>query len=361
MNRRSQRQGIMLWGISFATLPALLFMVMPVKAASLPPAFSDGQWKGSYSVHAKAPFGGFTWDGYYNGDLVFESAAGALDGLWTLHGAGQYSGSITGSATYLGGGKVGGTASVPNLLVEEIDVTVNIIAAGFPVSQTTSVNDGGLEIKLVSSTCTQAVGDISTPVIGNYQSAGVNPNVTGSFSAVRVGSLKKVDPQKYLDAVSALMDQADAFKQDVLGGKKIEFDQLDALVTKAESLALAIQKNQACGQGGNKSYLTVITDIVAELVKFALAHPSGFTTDELGRLLQAALRVGAMGSGAANQQQAAELAAGFLQEYDNRLTEAVNKNDCEGAISIKAAAFGLGDPDLITQAGEVVAIICGGN
>lgn len=361
MNYPIQKTKMMLGAISLATLIALIFMSIPAKASPLPPSFSDGAWKGKYSVHAKAPFKTFTWDGYYNGELAFESKAGTLDGLWTLNGGGTYSGSsVSGTASIDGGGKIAGTASVPTLVGDGIDVTVNLVVSGFPVNHTTSVGGGAVDIKLISSTCTQAVGDITTPVLANYQSAGVSAKVTGSFSAVRVSSITKVDPQQYLDAIGDLMDQADAFKQDVLNGKKIDFDSLDALVTKAEALSLAIQKNQACGQGGNKSYLTIITDVVADLAKFALSHPKDFTTDELGRLLVAALRVGAMGSGAANPQMAADLQAGFLQEFDNRLTDAVNNNNCDGAISLKAAAFGLGDANLMTQAGEAVAAVCGG-
>ena len=133
---------------------------------------------------------------------------------------------------------------------------------------------------------------------------------------------------------------------------------LNGLVTEAENLNLGLKKNIDCGFGGKKTYLTIITDVVADLANFALDNPHLFTTKELSLLSTAALSVGAMGSGAANPQQAAQLKAKFVQEFSNRLNDAQANSSCTEAVQIQVSAGLLGDPNLKTQAKSAVTAVC---
>jgi hypothetical protein len=359
-------------GRRWSSLLILLFLLItsfvPVKASPAPassiPAFSDGQWLGKFSLHADVDFTGFNWNGFYNGDLNFTSAAGELNGDWSLGGAGTYSGTtLNGKATYEANGPLDGPSDTPHIEVDKFDIHLSITVSGTAVNTTVSLGSGagGMDIKLVSATCSQAVGDITTPVVANYEAVGGNPKITGSFTAIRVGDLSAADAPQYMQEVGDLLDKTEALKLKATQAGGLDFDELNALVTKAENLSKALKKNSLCGLGNNKSFITVITDTIDNLANFALANPQLFTTEELGRIAYAAVRVGALGSGAANSQQAADLQTKFAKEFDDRLTDAVNNNNCDEVTNITVAAAAIGDKGLIQQAKQAMTAICGGN
>lgn len=360
-------------GRRWSSLLILLFLLItssvPAKASPAPassiPAFSDGQWLGKFSIHAVVGFTSFTWNGFYNGDLNFTSAAGELNGDWSLKGSGTYNGTtLNGKATYNANGPLDGPSDTPHIKVEKFDIHLSITVSGTAVNTTVSLGPGdagGLDIALVSATCSQAVGDITTPVVANYEAAGGSPTITGSFTAIRVGDLTAADAPQYMQEVGDLLDKTEALKQKATQAGGLDFNELNALVTKAEELAKALKKNSQCGLGNNKSFITVITDTIDNLANFALANPQLFTTEELGRIAYAAVRVGAMGSGAANSQQAADLQSKFAKEFDDRLTDAVDNNNCDEVTNITVAAAAIGDKGLIQQAKQAMTAICGGN
>jgi hypothetical protein len=176
--------------------------------------------------------------------------------------------------------------------------------------------------------------------------------------AVRVGDLTGANATDYQQQAGDLLEETEALKQEAINNNGIDFSALNKLVTKAENLNTAIKKNAACGKGSGKQYLTVITGSVISLVQFALANPEYFTTEELSRLVTAALAVGALGSGAANPQEAADLMTKFTQEFSDRLNDAQANKSCTDATQIKVTALMLNNATLIQQAESVMSAVC---
>lgn len=350
-------------GLILFILAAMVFSTTPVHAHNLsgstPPSFSDGKWSAKFSIHAIAPTTATTLTINYLGNMQFNSSGGSLDGEWLMTGNGTYAGDITGTAAVSSGGKVGGSADNPQITTKNFIMDLNINVSGIATKTQIDLGSGAqLGLTLVNATCSQVTADIAAPAIANYQSAGINATVKGSYTAIRLGDLSSADETNYMQEVGNLIDEAETLKQSVLAGNGIDFDKLNELLTKADNLNLGLKKNIGCGFGGNKTYLTVITDVIANLASFALQNPQLFTTEELSRLAFAAVGVGAMGSGASNAQLAAELKAKFIQELGNRLSDAQNNKGCQDAVQIQITAGLLGDSNLKLQAKGVVDAVC---
>lgn len=336
----------------------------PVKASQLMndsplPAFSDGKWAGKFSIYTNSSTDVTDIITTYKGDLGFISAGGKLDGEWIMSGLSTYAGDITGSATFDAGGKVTGTSYALQMDTKHFIAHINIVVAGMATSQDVDMGDGaGMELLLKSATCSQANADIAALVTSQMNSAGMQSEVSGSFTAVRVGDLSAADQVDYMNAVADLIDKAEAFKQKVKNGQTTSYNELNKIVSQADSLNMAITKNLDCGLGGKKQFLTVVTDVVASIVTLAMANPHLFTTDQLNRLLFVAVHVGAIGSGAVNTQQAADLEAKFTQELSDRLNDAKDNNNCYDALVIQIASGTLGNTTLKQQAQSVVDAIC---
>ncbi len=350
-------------GLTFLVLMAVTFSTTPVQARSPSdttlPAFSDGKWAAKFSIHAVAPTKATTLTINYLGDMQFNSSGGSLDGEWLMTGKGIFAGDITGTAAVSSGGKVEGSSADPQLTTKNFIMNLNINAYGTATNTQVDLGSGAqLGLTLTKVTCSQATADIAAPAVANYQSAGINANVTGSFTAIRVGDLLPSAETNYMDEVGNLIDEAETLKQNAVTGNGIDYDKLDELLTKADDLNLGLKKNISCGFGGNKTYLTVITDVIANLAGFALQNPQLFTTEELSRLAFAAVNAGVMGSGASNAQQAAELKEKFVQELSNRLGDAQTNKGCQDAVQIQITAGLLGDSNLKQQAKSVVDAVC---
>ncbi len=350
-------------GLTFLVLAAMTFSTTPVQAHNLsdttPPAFSDGKWAAKFSIHAIAPTKATTLNINYLGDMQFNSSGGSLDGEWLMTGKGTFAGDITGTAAVSAGGKVGGSSADPQITTKNFIMNLNINAYGTATNTQVDLGSGAkLGLTLTNVTCNQANADIAAPAVANYQSAGINATVKGSYTAIRVGDLSSADETNYMQEVGNLIDEAETLKQSAVTGNGIDFDKLNELLSKADNLNLGLKKNIGCGFGGNKTYLTVITDVIANLASFALQNPQLFTTEELSRLAFAAVSVGAMGSGASNAQLAAELKAKFVQELGNRLSDAQTNKGCQDAVQIQITAGLLGDSNLKQQAKSVVNAVC---
>ena len=348
---------------TFIVLLAILFSSMPVQAHArsndTPLAFSDGKWTAKFSIHAHVPTEVSKLDVSYLGDMGFNSSGGMLEGEWLMTGQANYTGDISGTAQIDAGGKVSGSSADPSVSTKNFIINMDITVSG--VNAKTQVDlgsEGGLGMILTNATCSMVTADIVAPAMANYQSAGINAKVSGAFTAIRIGDLAAASETDYMNEVADLIDAAEALKQDAVNGNGVDFESLNTLVTKAENLNLGLKKNIACGFGGKKTYLTIITDIVSDLANFALDNPQLFTTAELSRLASAALSVGAMGSGAANPQQAAQLKAKFINEFGDRLNDAQAGKSCSEAIQIQVSAAALGDANLKSQAKNVVDAVC---
>ena len=349
-------------GLTLSILCSVMISGHPTRVdarAAGPPSFSDGNWKAKFSVHSVATLDVTTLEAVYGGDMDIISSGGELDGQWTLNGIGVYLGDISGDAIFTGSGKIGGSSADPKISTSTFVVHVDIVVSGTAISQSVDMGSGGgMSLTLVSATCNQVTADIVTPAMSGYQSAGAAATVTGSFVAIRVGDLLAGDATNYMSEVADLLADAEDLKQKAINEKGVDFEILNNLVTKAENLSLALKQNLDCGQGGEKQFLTIITDVISDLAYFALQNPHLFTTQELSRLAFVALQVGALGSGSANPQQAAELKAKFVQEFDDRLNDALSNKSCNEATQILVSAGALGDPALKQYANEVVAAVC---
>lgn len=351
-----------LWLILLA-LSALFFSSATVQARDLtdsePPAFSDGEWIGNFSMYTSTHTGVINMKTSYNGKVGLISSNGQLNGEWTLSGMSTYTGDITGLAVFDGGGKISGSSVEPVISTKSLVATMDVTVDGMHTQTQVDMGSGGnMSLKLISATCSQVVADIEAPVMSGYNQAGMQAAVSGSFVATRAGDLKGANATDYQQQVGDLLDEAEALKQDAIDKNGINFADLNKLVTKAENLNTAINKNAACGKGSGKQFLTTITGTIANLAYFALSHPELFTTEELSRIVTAALGVGAMGSGAVNTQQASDLLTKFIQEFSDRLTDAEANNGCSEAVQIQITAGMLGDATLKQQAQAVAGQVC---
>ena len=341
----------------------ILSISMPVKAQPLkdsgPPAFRDGEWVGNFGIKAQTTTAVMMMDTTYNGDMNLIASGGQVNGDWKLKGYATYTGDIFGSASFAANGTVGGTSIEPILSTNKFMINMDITVAGMQTEQSVDMGSGGkMGLTLVSATCNQVVADIKAPVTSGYEQAGMASNVSGSFVAVRVSDLQDSDLTDYQQEVGDLLDEAETFKQQAIANQSIDFETLNQLVKKAENLGISLKKNADCGQGGNKLFLTSITLTVTDLAYFALQNPELFTTEELSRLVTAALAVGAMGSGAANPSQAADLTSKFTQEFNNRLSDAQTNKNCSEATQIKVTALMLNNAALKQQAESVISAVC---
>ena len=349
--------------LALLLLSTFIFPHTVVQARGLndsePPAFSDGEWVGNFSMYTSSTVSVMKMKTSYHGEMGLISSNGQVNGEWTLSGMSTYSGDITGVAVFDGGGKVSGSSAEPVISTKSLVAHMDVSVGGVQTQQEVDMGGGGnMSLKLVSATCSQVVADIEAPVMGGYDQAGMKASVNGSFVAVRVGDLKGANATDYQKQVGDLLDETEALKQEAIDNNGIDFAALNKLVSKAENLNTAIKKNAACGKGGGKQFLTVITGSINSLAEFALANPQLFTTEELSRLVTAALSVGAMGSGAVNAQKAADLLTKFTQEFSNRLTDAQGAKNCTDATQIKVTALILNNAALKQQAESVISAVC---
>jgi hypothetical protein len=357
------------WKLGTLLICALLILSSTAPGYASNPAsttaFAEGKWAGVFSVHGNLTFeGGVTWAGFYNGKLDFISTGGELEGNFTYIGKGHLemdSGSANAEYEILG--DVLGISDAPMLQGTSMKIDIDGMIAGTVVITTLTFteNMGALPIYLISATCNQVVGDIETPVQQNFDDLGIQNSITGTFSAVRIGDVPEEFATNYQLEAGDLIDEAEAFKKAVTDTNKIDFAQLNDLITQAEKLGIGLKKNSDCGFGKSSDYLTIISDIIADISNFALKNAHLFSADDLGRLINAAIRVGVMGSGAPNQTQASDLANKFKFALENKLADAKQNNDCKQAISVQIAAGLLGDVNLKQSAAQEVSNLCGGN
>jgi hypothetical protein len=353
------------WGRIFFIGIFLLSSILtssPVAASNLSdskiPAFSDGEWLGKFSMYTHSSTKVMDMVTNYKGDAGFLSTGGKLAGEWVLTGSSSYTGDIQGSAKFDAGGKVTGTSYALQFVTSKFIAHMNVSVGGVSTTQDVDFGTGaGMELLLKSATCSQATADISSVVAKQYQSAGMQAQVSGSFTAIRKGDLKASNQVDYMNAVGELLDKAEAYKQKLKEGQVTSYSELNDIVSQADSLNLAIRKNIQCGLAGKKQYLTIITNVVADIAYLALENPHLMTTDQLNRLLFVAVEAGATGSGAVNTEQAADLGAKFLQEFTDRLNDAKENKNCYDATIIELAAGMLGN-EALKQEAQSVAEMC---
>ena len=351
-----------LWLVSLV-LSTLFFSSLPAQASGLleksPPGFRDGEWVGNFSMYTSSVTDVMKMQTSYKGEMGLISSGGQVNGEWTLSGFASYTGDITGAATFDGGGKVTGTSIEPMISTSKLVAYMDVAVGGVHTQQSVDMGSGGnMSLKLISATCSQVMADIEAPVSNGYSQAGMKASVSGSFVATRVADLKGANVTEYQKQVGDLLDETEALKQKAIDDNGIDFEALNQVVSKAENLEIAIKKNAECGQGADKQFLTLVTGTVIDLAYFALSKPELFTTGELSRLLMAAIGVGAMGSGAANSQIAADLLTKFTQELTDRLGDAETNKNCMEATQILVAAGALKNPALKQQADSVMTAVC---
>lgn len=324
-----------------------------------PPGFRDGEWLAKFSMVSTASTQVMKMKTGYSGTVGFISAAGKLSGEWTLEGTATYTGDISGSAAYHGGGKIGGLSTEPVLSTSTFVVDEDITVSGMHTKQSLDMGSGtSLPLKLLSATCNQVIADIQSPTNSAYQDSGMTGYASGSFVATRIDDLFEDNSVDYSYQLSELLDQAEALKLKAFDQGGIDFASLDDLVAKAENLQMALMKNAACGDTGGKQFITAITKTITDLAYFALSNPELFTTSELNRLLAAAVGVGAIGGGAANPEIAIDLKAKFAKEFSDRLADAEANKNCNDAVDIKLAGYLLKNPALEQQAEQVMDAVC---
>ena len=344
-------------------LSTISFSAMPAQARGLseklPPGFRDGEWVGNFSMYTSSSTDVMKMKTSYKGEMGLISAGGQVNGEWILSGLATYTGDIAGTAVFDGGGKVSGTSTDPVISTSKFIANMDVAVGGVQTQTSVDMGSGGnMALTLISATCNQVIADIKTSTENSYAQAGISATVNGSFAAIRVADLKGGNAIEYQNQVGDLLDETESLKQQAIDNNGIDFEALNQLVSKAENLATAIKKNADCGQVSGKQYLTSITGAIANLAYFALSKPELFSTDELGRLIVAATGVGAMGSGAANPQQAADLSNKFAQELTDRLSDAQTNKGCSEATQISLAAWALNNSGLKQQADSVISAVC---
>jgi hypothetical protein len=215
---------------------------------------------------------------------------------------------------------------------------------------------------IASATCSRVVGDFVASIAEQYSGAGVaNPYTTGSFVANRIGNLTGEDLVDYNNDVAEIMQDAEDLRDATLKTGEIDWVGLQLLMSKAEIIAGALEKGERCGISKAHEFLGVLADVIADIYRWVLDNPGTINTVDLGRLTYMGVRMGVTGSGAPNQQQAAELESAMVAELSQRLEVAIANNYEGEIIDVYIAQGPLGDSDLKARATEAFNEVMGGN
>lgn len=348
MSRRVNR----IWTVAIVAASGLAVgAALPVHAQVADDGVSipDGEWHGviaATSTYASGPgAGGAT----FQGEMTLTSNAGELDGSYTLSGTGEITGPDShGTAEYEAAGVVGGLASAPLLQPTGGSIHMVLTVDGQTQEMTMPLGpeEGASTIVLTHGTCGQ--------IVGRYVVTAEGMTGEGTVVLTRVGDLAPGTEGDYETQVVDLLLDVAAFKDAVIAGAAVSYADLGPLLERAESLQRSLRRNEACGLTSDGALTFVITEVIEELLQFALADPDRFSDANLFDLTDVAVRTGVIGP-AALGEGADALTADVAAEWDGRLDDFIAAGDQIGIDMVAAVGELIGDSDLVDRADAAAA------
>ena len=293
----------------------LLFIVILLLIASSQPtlagpefpnlAIADGEWLGKlkayYLWEVSEVEGVWTW----GGDMHFFSTTGELTGESVITGVGSgESDQAFAIGTVNAQVAIFGSSDAPQFQATGGSLDFTATAQGFstevsiPIDASDSIP---VPVKIVSATCSQ-VGGHWDDFMNQYLASvgGSLQDLTTLFAAVRIADLDPAKAPTYQDELADLVGQANEFLANTKKNTVIDNNEFQSLLTRAEQLAVSLRKNNDCGFTEEWSFALPIASLVSQLIDFAFQNPGVFSNYDLYLLTEAAVRTGALGTGAVN-------------------------------------------------------------
>jgi hypothetical protein len=360
LSKRLPYRWLYLVGLCLLMLNAQLAEAQPAEPDLIAALLSDGQWVATFQVSGPISGPNFSGTVTYVGRAEFTSSGGEVSGGWTMIGTSQFSGEcFEGTGELTVSGVLEGGSDQPLLRETGMGgVGTSALCTGQTMSGPIPIVGpmADLIVVLNTATCTQVVGEFTIASNLAVGTGGASSDLVAPFVAIRVGGING-DPERYFDDVRDLQSEALRFQSDLEGGAPLDLATLDALIGRAEGLSRGLRAAAGCGLADDGGYNYVLTGIVEDIIRYALAHPEQFSTSDLYRLILAGVRVGAIGSGALGAEGAEELANQLGDEVHDRLDET---EDCIDLTLIMLSALALGEESLAVDADIAAAAACGG-
>lgn len=256
-------------------------------------------------------------------------------------------------------GEWGGNASKPAMIDGDstIEGTVTVEGESQDVSFTFPSTGAMTVIPIISATCTVVEGDWPGVANAAFAGTGASPSLDGVWIAIRLlDAMPGEEPPDYAAEAFAVHTDGLLFYVESADAGAVDFARLDDLLTRAEDLYDRLQRAADCGIGEAGGYQGLLAGMTADLLRFALDNPDLFDNMALLRLVSAAVRMGLIGSGAATGDYTTGLIADLTAELGDRIDEATEEHDCDGALAVSIIGSIIGDADFAGMVGGA----CGG-
>jgi hypothetical protein len=302
------------------------------------PGFVDGLWVVNLVSTGPVDIGEAQASVTASGGGLLTVADEVVSGEYTVHGDDVViapDGGATGTLTSVG--EWGGTATKPAMIDGDsiVEGTVTVeghtqeVSFSFPSSGTMTV------IPIISATCTIVEGDWPTVANAAFAAQGVSSGIDGVWIAIRLlDALPGEEPPDYLEEAFAVHTDGLLFYAETIESGEVNYYKLNQLLTRAEELYDRLQRAADCGIGNAEAWQGLLAGMTGMLLQYAIDNPDQFDNMELMRLTSAAFRMGLIGSGAATGDYGSELTSNLADSLGDRMDQADEENDCDGAIAI---------------------------
>jgi len=324
------------------------------------PGFVDGLWAVNVVSAGPVDVGEAQATVSASGGGLMTVADEVVSGEYTIHAEDVVIAPDSGATgTMTSVGEWGGTATKPAMIDGDstIEGTVTVNGVSQDMSFTMPSTGTMTVIPIISATCTVVEGDWPTVANAAFAGSGASPSLDGVWIAIRLlDAMPGDEPPDYATEAFAVHTDGLLFMVETADAGAVNYYKLDQLLTRAEDLYDRLQRSADCGIGEAGGYQGILAGMTGDLLRYALDNPDLFNDMDLLRLTSAAFRMGLIGSGAAYGESSAELASDLAAELGDRMDQANEENDCDGALAISLIGSLIGDAGF---AGGVAGA-CGG-
>ncbi|NNE74285.1 MAG: hypothetical protein HKN26_11520 [Acidimicrobiales bacterium] len=273
------------------------------------------------------------WQGRGSGPVTFTVANGQITGTWSMNGsadivmtAGPVSG--TGTNTWSDTGQITGSSSGPMVMVgnggsSTSTVTVQVPGIGAQTqSSTDAIPAATVELERMLDVCGQVTASWDNRIQAAFQGSGLSHSIRTYLIALPVGRAE------IQEAIDDLTEDAARLTEN-LGDPELTILNMAVLVNDAEQLLEQIEASEDPNCNINDAFMRIVTQHIQDVMNTLLNNWDGYDSYSedlklllLRRMLQTALRSGAIGPGAADQSAADHLegqAAAIAQDAFDRM------------------------------------------
>lgn len=249
------------------------------------------------------------WRGSSSGPIEFAVAGGELTGTWSMAGDADITGyglpfQMAGVNTWSMTGTVSG--SDPYIMEGSGSGSSTVTAAGQTAGSNYGIPTTSAPWEGVMQVCGQVLGNWDQAIEASMDGAPLQHNLRSYFSAFSLDFTTELDQQ-----IESLVERATAFQQNLSGDEILVLGELAVLLAEAEEVMSQIDA-QPAGCPADPEFMRIITQIIGDIMNTFLGRWSGQEPDflqmvALRRLVEVALRAGAIGAGAADAGSASFL------------------------------------------------------